>query len=649
MNLYVVKKVILFILIFSATTSCIKKQPLLFHDSTALKEFYNHYEDSKNNAKPFNSRINSIDKAYQLVEGLSIDSLSLKSLSYKASLLNKDNRPDEYYRTSQEYLNLALESKNSKATGNAYFKIGNYYFLGNKPDSAYYYFNQSRMVFSELNDSLSVGRRLLNMAIIQANESDYYGSEKTAVEALKYLNSSNKKQLISVYNCLAITTSALKNYDDALYWTNKCQAIQNNGLDYLILQNNKARHLIKKKEYLKAEKILTSLLSNNEIVNANQLIANVKSNLGYIYLKRNKRNKAITFLKESLTINKSNNNTYKIIESYRRLSEYFEKYYDFPNATKYADSAYFAASKTNNLFEKTATLKRKLTFTKVEEYKTLSQQYISWNDSLQNKNIANRDLFAKIKYDTERTRYDNLILNTKVTENTLKIAKETYRRNLGILISSLLVISVLFIIHYWRQRIKIAGFNATTRTENRISKKVHDEMANDISNIKTLVKNQIANDVPVKKQLINMLDIAYISARDIASETGDVIFSESFGNDLKNLLMQHNNDNIKIITNLNEINQLKIDKHKKVALYRTLQELMVNMNKHSKATRVVIAHRKEGKFNEIKYTDNGLGTDKIKKNNGLDNAASRMNDIKGSFSFETSKGNGFKALLKFKV
>ena len=488
------------------------------------------------------------------------------------------------------------------------------------------------------------------MAIIQANESDYYGSEKTAVDALKYLNSSNKKQLISVYNCLAITTNALKNYNDALYWTNKCLAIQNNEIDFSILQNNKARHLIKKKEYKEAENILTSLLLNEKIANVDQLIANVKSNLGHIYyLRQNKSIKALVLLKESLSINKASNNTYKTIESYRRLSEYFEKNYDFLNAKKYADSAHLVASKTNNLFEKTTTLKRKLTFTQIDEYKALSQQYIAWNDSLQNKTVANRDFFAKIKYDTEKTKFENLILNEKIIKNDLKIIKETYRRNLGILISSLLIFSVGFMIHNWRQRIKIASFNATTKTENRISKKVHDEMANDISNIKTLVKNQVPTIIPVKKQLLNMLDIAYVSARDIASETGDVIFSESFGNDLRNLLMQHNNDNIKIITNLNALNQLEIDKHKKIALYRTLQELMVNMNKHSKATRVVIAHRKEGKYNEIKYTDNGVGTDSVKKNNGLDNAASRMNDIRGSFSFETSNGNGFKALLKFKA
>jgi len=284
-----------------------------------------------------------------------------------------------------------------------------------------------------------------------------------------------------------------------------------------------------------------------------------------------------------------------------------------------------------------------------DKYHNYVESYLRINDSINNAILKAKNQFAKIIYDTDKTRDANLLLNAKVAEDALRIAKETYRRNLGILISSLLVISVLFIVFNWRQRIKIASFNATTKTENRISKKVHDEMANDISNIKTLVKNHLSTNVPVKKQLLNMLDTTYLNARDIASETGDVIFSESFGNDLKNLLMQHNNENIKIITNLSSLNSLKMDNHKKVAIYRILQELMVNMNKHSNATRVIIAHKKEGKRNEIRYTDNGIGSDIIKKNNGLENATSRMDDIKGSFSFKTSKGNGFKAFLKFKA
>ena len=113
--------------------------------------------------------------------------------------------------------------------------------------------------------------------------------------------------------------------------------------------------------------------------------------------------------------------------------------------------------------------------------------------------------------------------------------------------------------------------------------------------------------------------------------------------------MQHNDDDVKITTSLSDINYISINELQKNAIYRTLQELMVNMNKHSQATRVTIAYKKEGKHHEIRYTDNGIGSHTIKKNRGLQNAVTRMQDIGGSFNFETSERNGFKAILKFKV
>ena len=644
MNLHKVKLIATILSIFCVAFSCMEKENGV-KDTSILKKIEDHYDNSKNENLSITDRIKEINSAYKLSNMLDIDTLGLKTLNYKAFLIKNSGGSEKYYQIINEYLNLAIESNNNKHIGKAYYKIADYYFY-NRPDSAYYYFNKSKIIHHKLNDSLSVGKRLISMAIVQANESDYYGSEKTAVEALKYLKESNKRELTSAYNCLAITTSELKNYDDALYWTNKCQDLQNNETNYNTLQNNKANYLIEKKEYSKAKAILISLLKSKKL---NELSPYVKSNLGYIYLKQNNGNEALPLLEESLSHWKKTDNTYDIIESYRRLSEFHETYSDFTRAGKYADSAYAVSIQASNLNEKVKTLKRKLDFAKGDAYKILSQIYIKWNDRVQNETIANRDLFAKIKYDTEKNRYENLILNEKIIKNDLKITKETYRRNLGIIISSLLIIIVGFIIHNWRQRIKIASFNAVTKTEKRISKKVHDEMANDISNIKTLIKNQLPSSQPIKKQLLNMLDITYTNARDIASETGEIIFSDSFGADLKNVLMQHNNEHIKIILSISGLNQLKIDQHKKNAIYRILQELMVNMNKHSKATRVIIAHKKEGKHHEIRYSDNGVGTDAVNLNNGLQNASTRMKDIRGSFSFETSKGNGFKAILKFKA
>ena len=113
--------------------------------------------------------------------------------------------------------------------------------------------------------------------------------------------------------------------------------------------------------------------------------------------------------------------------------------------------------------------------------------------------------------------------------------------------------------------------------------------------------------------------------------------------------MQHNRKDTKVvINNINTIDWHNVADHKKMVIYRALQELMVNMKKHSKAKVVSIVFKENKKKKEIRYTDDGIGiTNKEIKLNGLLNVESRIKGIGGSFNFTTSKGNGFKATLEF--
>ena len=103
------------------------------------------------------------------------------------------------------------------------------------------------------------------------------------------------------------------------------------------------------------------------------------------------------------------------------------------------------------------------------------------------------------------------------------------------------------------------------------------------------------------------------------------------------------------MTNVNTgIDWNTVQDHKKMNIYRCLQELLINMKKHSAATRVSMMLKKEGNNCHIQYTDNGKGAviNKLKKR-GLHNMESRMQDIGGSITFNSSIGQGFKASLHF--
>ncbi|MEP3969203.1 MAG: ATP-binding protein, partial [Nonlabens sp.] len=82
----------------------------------------------------------------------------------------------------------------------------------------------------------------------------------------------------------------------------------------------------------------------------------------------------------------------------------------------------------------------------------------------------------------------------------------------------------------------------------------------------------------------------------------------------------------------------------KSTVYRVLQELLTNTNKHSQASIIVINFSHSGKSIVINYKDNGVGTELI-KGNGLQNTVNRIHSINGSITFESEKEKGFKAII----
>ena len=93
------------------------------------------------------------------------------------------------------------------------------------------------------------------------------------------------------------------------------------------------------------------------------------------------------------------------------------------------------------------------------------------------------------------------------------------------------------------------------------------------------------------------------------------------------------------------INWKGLSAEKKILIYRILQELMVNMKKHSQASFVVVSFSKTNDSLVITYKDNGIGTT-LNIANGLQNVENRIAAIKGTITFETEVDNGFKTIIK---
>lgn len=93
----------------------------------------------------------------------------------------------------------------------------------------------------------------------------------------------------------------------------------------------------------------------------------------------------------------------------------------------------------------------------------------------------------------------------------------------------------------------------------------------------------------------------------------------------------------------------KVDANIKKEVKYILQELMVNMKKHSRASHVAIRFKQSGNRVEIQYTDNGVGLPAAHSlGNGLTNTGTRIRNINGEITF-TNINTGLKILVSFPI
>ena len=83
---------------------------------------------------------------------------------------------------------------------------------------------------------------------------------------------------------------------------------------------------------------------------------------------------------------------------------------------------------------------------------------------------------------------------------------------------------------------------------------------------------------------------------------------------------------------------------KKSAIYRSIQELMVNMKKHSNASAVIIEFKQKGKKLNIDYRDNGIGSE-LTKLVGLQNVENRISSLNGTVTLASELNKGFQVVI----
>ncbi|MFH7005235.1 tetratricopeptide repeat-containing sensor histidine kinase [Flavobacterium bizetiae] len=516
--------------------------------------------------------------------------------------------------------------------------------------TSFYQFNKSKQLYETLKDSANIGYILISIASIQQVNADYYGSKETATEALHYVK---KKSVYTaeINNRLGIADKELSLYDDAILYYKEAAKDYKNPLEKQAPFNNIAAVYIYQNKYDKAIVLLDSLvnsLSNKEIKDKAQ--PSDKSilidNLGYAYFKKGMDEKGFLLMNEALQIRKEFNDMYGSIQSYLNLADYYTKK-DIQRSNENALAAYNVATKLNSVDERLEALQILISNDHSAQNSKYVQRYFTLNDSIIKVRNNFKNKFAKIKYDSKKEKDENAKLRLEKAENLLSLQKATYLRIVFIIVFIFLVILIAILIRYYKNKNRAIEFKTSYNTETRIAKKIHDELANDVFHVIAYAESQSLSAENTKENLLQKLDDIYGRVRGISRENNKIDTGKDFIKSLKDMLSTYNTSERNImVTNLESINWEIIDDIKKITISRVLQELMVNMKKHSQANLVVIKFESDQKSIIINYTDNGKGAEKSKiAKNGLQNMENRIQALKGTIDFETEPDKGFRAKI----
>jgi hypothetical protein len=557
---------------------------------------------------------------------------------------------DSYKKTTP----LKLKTKNNSVEIKRLTDIAdNFYFETERKDSAYIYYNKAQLICEPKIDYTDYVYAISSMAEIQHIQGDYIGSEANLTKTLPYLKKIKKTRYAwFVYNVQGLNYHNLSDYNNALIYLKKALKLKTPVYRKSFALNNIAIVYMSQNKYKEAINLFHKLIKHPKIskydyVNDYQY-ALLLDNLGYCYFKTG-NHKALDCYQKSLKIRLRTKKDYLISISYYHFSKYYQKT-NLLLAKKYAKLGYENALEFNNTTNKINCLSQLIGSSNGNELKKYSLMYIKLIDSVNKSTQTAQNQFTNIKYNAKLDNQENLQLKVQKAENELELEKQK-KRNIILYVVILLTLGLLtFLYFYLTYKGTKEKKEAISKSEIRISRKLHDELANDIYQTLTFAKNKDLELHGNKDQLLKNLDVIYSKTRDISKENSNISTDKNYPLAVKEMILGHKSPEINILINgFDTIHWNEIEKNKKIILYRILQELFVNMKNHSEASLASISFNIKNKNLQVIYIDNGVG---IKNNtlilkNGLQNVESRIKTINGTIIFGNNSQKGFKISFTF--
>ncbi|MDR5589546.1 hypothetical protein RE431_02775 [Christiangramia sp. SM2212] len=493
---------------------------------------------------------------------------------------------------------------------------------------------RAKSLASQSDDDRLLGLSLIYMASAEGAMEDFRSSQETATKSLQYLDEEKDSIYISAaYDLIGRAYIFNKFYKDAIKEFEN--SLRFAGIDTTcipVIQNNIAFTLFELGKEKKAFEITEQLAEE-----ASDPILKIYTK-DLLLFNKWKFNKDL-HIEEGLLSNLEEREKMEDFRGVIRSYEHLLAYYEENDINKALETAVKILNydKYNSERAQKEAYETLINYSPPQTSKDYSVKYIGYRDSIDQAKLEIQNTFAKIKYDEEKKQNE---INQLVAKNKKQDLEAKHLKNQFAIISllGLLVIGIsCFYFYHQKQKHKKEKLAEIYQTETRLSKTIHDELANDIYNLMGKLESEISASE------MDKLENIYNRTRDISRKNKSIETDENFNEALFSMLSENTPANTRLfLKGLEEIDWNEISTEKKIVIYRVLQELFINMSKHSDANFVSLQFQKKGKKLNIDYSDNGKGFNpEVKyRSNGIQNVENRIYSIQGNINFETQVEKG---------
>jgi tetratricopeptide (TPR) repeat protein len=527
--------------------------------------------------------------------------------------------------------------QSAKKAGNPFYAVAAEHLQKGRKDSAFVNFSRARDWYFQAKDTVGAGVAMINMALISTDMGDRYGGQELSLEAAGFFDEENPQHhayLLSVYNNLGIASVGLKQYTKAIEFYTRSLKFISDSVHARIVRNNIANVYRDSGDLDKAIGIYDSLLRRErDTINR----ARILSNYSYTRWLRDPGYPAEAGLREALNLRRKAGGLSHQNSSFAHLADYY-KSRNRDSALFYSGKMYEASGILSSAPDQLAALQKLIALSPPEAARSYFDRYLVVEDSIRTASNNAKNQFALIRYETEKHKADKLELEKK---NTI--------RNAWIIALSAILFMAILGAFLWNKRreryLALKAADAVKESRLKTSKKVHDVVANGLYRVMSEVENNSEMD---RERMLDELELLYEKSRDISYDDPAGEPGENFAHTIAQLIQSFATPLTKVLVAGND-NTLwnELGLHARTELKYVIQELMVNMTKHSQASSVAIRFERQAGVLGVYYSDNGLGIAKgLPFGNGLNSTGNRIKSLGGDISFETGSNGGLRIEIK---